>query len=280
MDGPACLDCGTMTSFEDATAVFRKEDGTYEATIDGKWWVFRGPHGGYLTAIILRALTDLVDDEERAVRSLTTHFIAPPQEGPIDVIAVIERSGRSITYTSARLVQNGRTMGTSLAAFAKPWESDISYDQARAPEVPPPHECTELPESGSLLPTFVQNFNMYWGIGPLPYSGSEETTIGGWLRLRGGQIVDGPAAACLLDAWAPAVLARATGPVVAPTVDITMHFRRPLPHSGVGPDDYFLFRMMSRLAHEGYFEEDGELWAPDGALVAQVRQLAIALPIR
>jgi len=269
-----------MTLFEDATAVFRKEDGTFEATIDGKWWVVRGPHGGYLTAIILRALTELINDDERSVRSFTTHFVAPPEEGPIEIVPTIERSGRSITYASARLVQKGRTMATSVAAFAKPWESDISYDHARPPEVPPPDECMQTPEAGPMLPTFLQNFDMWWGIGPIPYSGSDETTIGGWLRLKDVTSVDAPAVACLLDAWAPAVLPRATAPVVAPTVDITMHFRRPVPHPGTQPDDVFLFRMTSRLAHEGYFEEDGELWAPDGALIAQVRQMAIALPIR
>lgn len=269
-----------MTFFEDATAVFRKEGDAFEATIDGKWWVFRGPHGGYLTAIILRALTESIDDAERPIRSFTTHFVAPPEEGPVEIVPTIERSGRSITYASARLIQHGRTMATSVAAFAKPWQSDISYDLAPPPQLPPPEECQELPSAGPMFPTFLQNFDMRWGIGPIPYSGAEETTIGGWLRLLDAQTIDGPAVACLLDAWAPAVLPRAQAPVVAPTIDITMHFRRPLPHAGAGPDDFLIFRMTSRLAHEGYFEEDGELWAPDGALVAQVRQLAIALPIR
>ena len=269
-----------MSNFEDATAVFQREDGGYEASIDKRWWVVRGPHGGYLSAIVLRALTEVVDDPTRPVRSFTTHFIAPPQEGPIEIVPVVERAGRSITYTSARVVQNGRTMSTSLAAFAKPWESDISYDYAQPPEVASPDECTEIPSEGAMFPAFLQNFDMRWGIGPIPYSGEEETTIGGWLRFVDPQPVDAPAAACLLDAWAPAVLPRAQAPVVAPTVDITMHFRRPLPHPGTRPEDFFLFRMTSRVAHEGYFEEDGELWAPDGALVAQVRQMAIALPIR
>lgn len=267
-----------MSSFEDATAVFRKEDGTYEATVDGKWWVMRGPHGGYLTAIILRALTELVDDADRPVRSFTTQFVAPPAEGPIDIVAMIERSGRSITYTSARLLQNGHTMATSVAAFTKPWESDIEYDEAPPPSIPSPDECMKTPDAGPMMPTFLQNFDVFWGIGPIPYSGGQETTIGGWLRLKEVQTVDAAAVACMLDAWAPAVLPRAQTPIVAPTIDITMHFRRHL--TAVDPEDYFLFRMTSRLAHQGYFEEDGELWAPDGTLVAQVRQMAITLPIR
>ena len=35
----------------------------------------------------------------------------------------------------------------------------------------------------------------------------------------------------------------------------------------------------TRLIHEGFFEEDGVIWAADGTLLAQSRQLAILMPI-
>ncbi len=34
----------------------------------------------------------------------------------------------------------------------------------------------------------------------------------------------------------------------------------------------------TRLLHDGLFEEDGVIWAPDGTVLAQSRQLGIIMP--
>jgi hypothetical protein len=38
-----------------------------------------------------------------------------------------------------------------------------------------------------------------------------------------------------------------------------------------------LGRFRSRLTRDGFFDEDGLLWAPDGTLVAQSRQLGLLI---
>ena len=60
--------------FDDETAVRRIGDDAYTATMAESWWVMRGPNGGYLAAVILRALTDAVGDAARSPRSLTVHY--------------------------------------------------------------------------------------------------------------------------------------------------------------------------------------------------------------
>ena len=94
--------------------------------------------------------------------------------------------------------------------------------------------------------------------------------------MREPQAVDAFVAATLLDAWAPPVFARSTEPVVCPTIDLTMHFRSALPLPGASPEDYYLGRFSSSLSRDGLFEEDGILWAADGTVIAQSRQLAVA----
>ena len=74
-----------MSRFAEDTAVNALGDGRYRASISRAWWIERGPNGGYLAAIVLRAILAEVDDPARRPRSLTLHYLRPPVEGPCEV---------------------------------------------------------------------------------------------------------------------------------------------------------------------------------------------------
>jgi acyl-CoA thioesterase len=59
-----------------------------------------------------------------------------------------------------------------------------------------------------------------------------------------------------------------------PTVDLTVHFRAAWP-ADLDPSDFALVVFRSRLARDGFVEEDGEVWTRSGVLLAQSRQLAL-----
>lgn len=262
--------------FAEATSVRRAADGTYEASVHPAWWVVRGPHGGYMASMILRAMTDALDDPARHIRSFTTHFVAAPVEGSFEIATTVERSGKSMTAMSARIVQGDRLVALSLGAFSLPW-GEFTFDDSQMPECPTPEDSFPVPVEGENIPAFLGNFDMRWCLGSPPFSGADEALVGGWFRLRPPETADAAIVATLMDAWAPAVFPVARVPLVAPTIDLTIHFRTQLPLEGAGPDDFYLGRFTSRLASEGFFEEDGELWSAGGRLVAQSRQLALTI---
>ena len=84
----------------------------------------------------------------------------------------------------------------------------------------------------------------------------------------------------LCDAWPPAVAQhRALAqkpPGGMPTVDLTVHFRAPIP-ADAQPDDFYLARVPLAHAARGFAEEDGEIWTRSGLLLAQSRQLAMVV---
>jgi acyl-CoA thioesterase len=242
----------------------------YEGELPAGWSGGLGPHGGFVAALVLRALTAAVDDPARVPRSLTVHFVARPDEAPAEIDVTVERAGRSLTSLSARLVQAGRVRATALAAFsARRVASERS--PAAAPDYPPAAEVPTRDIAAAGAPDFFHRLDLRPVVPGWVGSGSPET--GGWDGLRESEPMDAAALTFLLDAWWPAVWGLLERPGGAPTIDYTVHFRRELP--ATEPGEPLAARFGTRLVHDGFWEEDGELWSADGRLLAHSRQLAL-----
>lgn len=262
--------------FDLDTALERKDELTFVGTMSRDWWVERGPHGGFLAALMLRALRATVDDPSRPVRSLTVHYIAPPTDGPVEVKTATERVGKSRISTSARLKQDGETKAIALAAFSSAWES-VEWAETAMPAVAPFGDLDTLPVETGITPRFFENFDARPAIGDWPFSGAKRALSAGWIRFAEPRPVDELAVAAFADAWMPSVFTRLDRPMAVPTVDLTVHFRTALPPAGVDPEDYVLVVFRSETAADGFFVEDGEIWSSNGTLIAQARQLGVSM---
>jgi acyl-CoA thioesterase len=266
--------------FDRETAVRPLGDGRYECRLDRAWWVHRGPNGGYLAAVVLRALTEAVDDVTRSPRSLTVHYAAPPAEGTLEIATTIERAGRSLTSCSARLTQDGTLIGLALGAFSRarpgPELSDL-----RPPSAPPVDETPviEPPADDPWIPDIAFRWENRMVRGGIPGEPTGEAVMTRWIRLPEGRVVDALVAAAITDAAIPAVFGRVEEEIIVPTVDLTVHFRSSLPLLDAKPDDHVLADFRTNVVAEGFLEEDGEIWSRDGVLLAQSRQLAAILPM-
>lgn len=261
-----------MSRFADDTAVEPVGDGRYAARIDRGWWIQRGPNGGYLAAIVLRAVLAEVDDPERRPRSLTLHYLRPPVEGPCEVAVDVERAGRGLTTVSARLQQNGRDCIVALAALGVD-RAGPTLDDQRAPEVPRPDDLGTLHVERQVAVPIHDRYEVRPTLGSAPFAGGDEAMTGGWIRTVDDDPLDEIVLAALTDAWVPAVFSRLQLPTGVPTIDLTIHFRQRPPAT----PGWALVRFRTKVAAEGYLEEDGEVWSSDGHLLAQSRQLAVLL---
>jgi acyl-CoA thioesterase len=267
------------TVFDRDTAVTQLSAGAFAATIAPGWRAGRGPHGGYLAAILLRALIATVNDPERTPRSLTIHYAASPQPGPVQIRTTIERAGRSLSTLSARLEQDGRVMALALAAFSVPWQAP-GANELPMPELGGPDaERRSTPKLFKGAPEFTKQIVMQPRVGAVPFAGSgAPMRIGGWTGLPEPRPVDSLALALFCDAWFPPSFIALDAPAISPTVDLTIHFRQPISACDCDPASLCLGVFETRLLHDGLFEEDGVIWAPDGAVLAQSRQLGIIMP--
>ena len=280
-----------LTTFDRDTAVRRvneqSADGEraaevgFTADISPDWRAGRGPHGGYLAAILLRALIETVADPLRSPRSLTIHYARAPKPEPVSIRVVLEREGRSLSTLSARMEQDGSLVALALAAFSVPWPAPEIYEEPM-PDVAPPDPQRR---SGKLLfegaPPFTQHLVLQPRIGVIPFQGaSAPMEVGAWLGLAEPRPLDALSLAFLSDAMFSPPFIRIDQPATSPTIDLTIHFRASLPRvASSDPNELCFARFHTGLVHEGFFEEDGVIWAADGSVLIQSRQLAIVMAL-
>ncbi len=263
-----------MSRFVTDTAVTRTGAGHYGAVIDRAWWIERGPNGGYLAAIVLRAVLAEVADRTRRPRSMTLHYLRPPVEGACEVVVTVERAGRGLTTVSARLLQDGRVCILALVALGVDRPGPSLHDHT-APTVAGPEDLPPRPERAAGAPDipFRHRFEIRPALGTLPFAAGAEAITGGWIRTADRDPVNDVLLATITDAWPPAVFSRLEAPVGVPTVELTIHFRA----APTNRPEWCLVRFRTLEVGDGYLEESGEIWSDDGRLLAESRQLAVVL---
>jgi acyl-CoA thioesterase len=265
-----------VARFDTDTAVVATGPGTYDARIDAGWWIERGPNGGYVAAVIMKALLAEVADPDRHARSVTIHYLAPAVEGPAQLVVRTERTGRLVQYLSARLSQGDRLLATAQAAFATLGSGAPAFADPSFPGYAHPDTLGHTPDPPGLVA--MRERYEYRHMTGTPWEEPGRTAeTGGWIRLAEPRPYDAAVVAALSDAWYPAIFTRLTERFGVPTIDLTVHLRSVHALAQLRPDDWMAVRFRTTVADEGFLEEDGQLWAPDGTLIAHSRQLGLLL---
>ena len=239
----------------------------FDARLDRAWWVAdSGPWGGYVAALLAKAIGVAVPS--LPVVSLTVHFVRRFREGPAQVTVDVESLGGRVGHVVARLVQDGRAGAVALATLGRNPQDDFVTDFAR-PDAPPPDEVRRRAESSH---PYMQHLDVRPTIVVRPWSGDNEGTLAGWIRLVEPRPLDLPLLAALPDGWMPGTWARLQHPSGKVTVDLTLHFR-----GDIAPDDdgWCFIRVRTRHVERGFADEECEVWGADGGLLVQARQLVL-----
>jgi len=260
-----------VTKFDRDTAVRPVGPGRFEAVVSPDWRIVRGANGGHLAAMLLRAMDATLDDPARTPVTYTVHFARVPKETTVDIEASVERTGRTMSTVMGRILQDGKPQIFGIAAYSTA-RSGPDFSDISMPEVPRPEDIEQAPDR----PDFP--FGHHFDFRQVPPADPSRAEVMLWIRLREPQPLDHVVIAQLADAFAPAVfvkLGAGGGGAGVPTIELTYHFREPLPLDGANDDDWYLATFRTLTSRGGFIEEDGWLWRRDGTLVAQSRQVAL-----
>ena len=262
-------------NFDDAIAVRTVGEGRFAAQIEPGWDVRGNPHGGYLLALVARAMGQVVPQPHPL--SIAATYLAPPQFGPADLEVAVLRVGKRQSTASVRLVQDGAERVNAVATFGtlQVERPQLYAAELTPPPLPPAEACLDtelLAEAEGDGVRLHERLELRFGpdTGWLQGKPTGVPEVNGWLRHADGRAPDAWALLMFSDGMPPSLF-EAVGrrTVHTPTVQLTTHlFAQPAP-------GWIQGRFRTRVAAGGFIDEDGELWDSDGKLVATTRQLAL-----
>lgn len=267
------------SEFDRDTAVVRRAPGVYDTELSAGWTIINAVNGGYLLAVLGRALGDALPHSDPF--TISAHYLTASQPGPAVIRTDTVRTGRTLSTGQASLFQYAEDGSEveRIRVLASYGDLDALPDDVRTsaepPPIPPVEQCfgpqdapDETPVQGSTaiaerLFLKLDPETLGWALGAPSGKGEMRS----WFGLADGRDADPLSLLLAVDALPPTAFDLGLSGWV-PTVELTVHVRcRPAP----GP---LRIAIRTRNLAGGFLEEDAEVWDSADRLVAQSRQLA------
>ncbi len=241
-------------------------------TIDKSWSQGRTVFGGLSAAILLQAMqTELADD--RPLRVANINFIAPLKfNEPCSIQVEHLRDGKNVTQLQARLVQDNAICVQVSACFAKDRVSKVKVDNFERVPFHLPKKPSFLPMIPKVTPKFIQHVSLALVDGKLPFTGSKQSNLSGWMKFKEQpEQLSWAHVIALADAWPPTVLQMLRWPKPASTLSWQVEILQP--HFPISNNDWLGYQAITRQADEGYTHCETNIWSASGELIMLSRQI-------
>ena len=243
--------------------------------IPGDWAQGRTAYGGVSAALAYVAMKEKVSPG-RLMRSFNCNFVGPlTTDAPFTIEVEILREGKNASQALARIVQQDKVCVLCQASFGVPRTSKIEIQNNDRHTMSLPRKAKFIPYIPKVTPKFIRQFDLAIDKGALPFTGSKEHVIHGWMRFKkASENITDAHLICMIDAWPPTVLQKLRWPAPASTMSWNVEFIHP--HSELNPEDWFAYQADTRQAADGYAHTEANIWDAKGELIAISRQ-AVAI---
>ena len=231
-----------------------------------------GPFGGTTAAQLLQAAW-LHPDRLGEPVALTVNFAAPVADGEIRFLARAARTNRSTQHWIIEARQGEEAVATATAVFAVRRET-WSAGEALMPKVASADALQRMPTQG--LPSWPQRYDMRFIEGAFPAFDEQEQTHSRsclWVRDEPARPIDFAALAAISDSFFPRIYVRRRRRSMIGTVTLTTYFHADSALLAEVGSRHVLGVAKALNYRHGYFDQTGELWSPEGHLLASTHQL-------
>ena len=252
-----------VSSFERTTALSPDPDNRDEFVVyleDG-WSSLVGIHGGYMSALTVRA-AEAIAGPDRAARTVTTSFLRTGRPGPASVIVRTIRSGRSLTTATADLVQDGKILVTSRVTLLAE-RAGLDWDGGTPIDVLPFDECITIDNEVGHFDQADGRIDPRW----VPFTDGPQAKVAGYIRPLESQLIDSAWLTMASDWFPPPAFVRVAPPTGGVSIDLTTHIHRP--ELLLGDSEWLTAEFAIETSTGGLAVEHGRITASDGTVVSE-----------
>ena len=264
--------------FQAALKLENVEDNIFLVNPDTGYFVGNTPHGGYLMAIMHKALTNVLP-HSTAISS-SVQYLDRIDAKPFELEVETFKTSRGSSSGIVKLIQD-KKICTTFIGTCSDFEFMKGYDdlQKPLPKIFKDKDKNDYVKmnydkiSKGFTPAFIQQLeclihpdHAWWNREKGSDNSDNEARCSAFLEMEGGT----PDQFCLsfYSDILPPVVSNKYGPLGwIPTITLTTHIRQ-LPTTS---EVYADFKASD--INKGYFEQDCNIWDLDGNLVASSRQL-------
>ena len=261
--------------FDDATKV-TAGDSRWQGRTSDDYWAFVGPFGGATAATILRAL---IDHPERAGTplALTVNYCAPIAQGAFDLDVRLVKANRSSQHWCVELTQNGGEVATLATAVFAERRPSWSHQPAPFPQSKPFEQIRPFPK---IAATWANQYDFRFIEGEADFSGTspQAEPVSAysklWIGDRVPRTIDMLSLMSMSDAFFGRVFHARRQMLPFGTVSLTTYFHADAEDLAAENANRVLAVVDAKIFHKSYGDQHGELWSPNGRLLATTTQIA------
>ena len=233
-----------------------------------------GPFGGTTSAQLLQSAL-LHPDRLGDPVALTVNFAAPVADGDIRFVARPVRTNRSTQHWIIEAHQIDGVVATATAVFAVRRETWSDIEAVMPSNVPAPEMVARMPVKG--MPPWPQRYDMRFIEGAFPAAFDEQeqahsrSTL--WVRDEPARPLDFASLVAISDSFFPRIYIRRRRRALIGTVSLTTYFHADNALLAQVGEQHLLGVAKALNYRHGYFDQTGELWSPEGQLLASTHQL-------
>lgn len=259
--------------FDDATRV-TAGDSRWQGHTSEDYWAFVGPFGGVTAATILRAL---IEHPQRAgdPLSLTVNFCAPIAQGPFDLDLRLVKANRSTQHWCVELSQDGGDVATLATAVFAERRASWSHRPLASPSAKSFEETLPFTK---ITMSWVRQYDFRFVEGEprigTPHALPASSYSKLWIADRVPRKIDCLSLMSMSDAFFGRVFHARGEMVPFGTVSITTYFHTAADELADEDITRVLAVTDASIFHRSYGDQAGQLWSPNGRLLATTTQIA------